>query len=90
MAAFEKVTTGIDNLAPGLDSGSHETKAPALQLAQDQIGRFRVWAGSMGAHHPAGSRMSLDYKLKEASHIHITVVELLEELNTSLESTYWI
>lgn len=85
MATFAKITTGIDVL---VDSSSHEAKERALQLIQDQIGRLRVWAGNMGAHHPAGSRMSLDYKLKEASHIHNTVVELLEELNTTLESAY--
>jgi len=92
IAAFEIITTGVDSLIPGLDprAGSYETKELALQLVQDQIGRFRVWAGNMGAHHPAGSRMSLDYKLKEASHIHAMVVELLEELNTSLESAYGI
>ena len=87
IGAFEEVTTGVDNLAPGPGLSSHETKALALQLVQDQIGRFRVWAGNMGAHRPAGNRMSLDYKLKEASHIHMTVVELLEELNTLLESS---
>ncbi|KAF8418438.1 hypothetical protein EV426DRAFT_707586 [Tirmania nivea] len=81
IATFENVTRSVDNLAPNLDSA----KALALQLVQDQIGRFRVWAGNMGAHHPARSRMSLDHKLKEASHIHDMVVELLEELNTSLE-----
>jgi len=34
--------------------------------------------------------MSLDYKLKEASHIRNTVVELLEELHTTLEGAYRI
>ena len=34
--------------------------------------------------------MSLDYKLKEASHIRNTVVELLEELHTALEGAYTI
>ena len=34
-------------------------------------------------------RMSLDYKLREASHVHNAVLELLEELNGSLmESVY--
>jgi len=90
IATFEKITTDVDNLIPGLDSrtGSFETKELALQLVQDQIGRFSVWAGNVGAHNPASSRMSLDYKLKEAPHIHNTVVELLEELSTSLESAY--
>ncbi|KAF8457010.1 hypothetical protein BGX38DRAFT_1139725 [Terfezia claveryi] len=86
IAAFERITASVDNLAPEPDSKSHESKEPALQLVQDQIGRLRVWAGNMGAHRPAGNRMSLDYKLKEASHIQNTVVELLEELSTSLET----
>jgi len=85
IAAFERLTKGIENC--NLPSGSHEL---ALQLVQDQIGRFRVWAGNLGAHHPTRSRMSLDYKLKEASHIRNTVVELLEELHTTLEGTYRI
>ena len=34
-------------------------------------------------------RMSLDYKLREASHAHDSVLELLEELNGLLmESVY--
>jgi len=85
IGTFEKITKGVGNC--NLASGSHEL---ALQLVQDQIGRFRVWAGNLGAHHPASNRMSLDYKLKEASHIHNTVVELLEELHTTLESVYKI
>ncbi|KAF8458665.1 hypothetical protein BGX38DRAFT_1264971 [Terfezia claveryi] len=86
IAAFDKITTGFGNLGPGQDSGGDETKEISLQLVQDQIGRFRVWSRNMGAHYPAHSRMSLDYKLKEASYLQNTVVELLEELNTSLEA----
>ena len=85
ITTFEQVTACIDNLAHEQDSDSDEAKALALQLVQDQIGRFRVWAANMGAHHQAASRMSLDYKLKEASHIHNTVVKLLTQLNNSLK-----
>lgn len=84
-ATFEKITTGFGYLGPGQDSGGDETNEIALRLVQDQVGRFRVWSGNMGAHYPAHSRMSLDFKLKEASYLQNTVVELLEELNTSLE-----
>ena len=92
ITTFERITTGLGNPAPdsGLDFGSPEAKALALRLVQDQRGRLRVWAGNMGAHHPASSRMSLDYKLKEASHIRNMVVKLLEQLSTSLESAYLI
>jgi len=81
----ERKSTSVDH---GLDLGSHESKELALQLVQDKIRRFRIWAGNMGSHRLAGSRMSLDYKLKEELHIHNTVVESLEEMNTSLESAY--
>ena len=67
-----------------LDNTEHEIpgNGKTFSLVQDQIGRFRVWAGNMGAHRVG--RMSLDYKLREASHVHSTVLELLEELNESL------
>ena len=85
IGSFENITTVVNNLAtPELDSDTHEMKELALQRVRDQIGRFRVWAGNMGAHHRADSRMSLDYKLKEASRVHNMVLELLEELNSSL------
>ena len=77
---FEKAALSVDNLV----AGNHEAKTllGAPQLVQDQIGRLRVWAGNMGAHRVG--KMSLDYKLKEASHIRDTVLELLEELDESL------
>ncbi|KAI5779860.1 hypothetical protein DFH27DRAFT_489111, partial [Peziza echinospora] len=45
---------------------------------QDELGRFMVWAGNMGAHRVG--RMSLDNKLREASHIQKAVTGLLKEL----------
>ena len=84
IANFDKITVGVDSLVAS-DSGNHGTEAP--QLVRDQIGSFRVWAANMGAHRMG--RMSLDYKLREASHVHDAVLELLEELNGSLmESVY--
>lgn len=53
------------------------------QRILDEFGRFRVWAGNSGAHRVG--RVSLDYRLREASHLHEELVELLEELNKNLE-----
>ena len=47
----------------------------AFSMVQDQHGGFRVWAGNMDAHRVG--RISLDHKLREASHIHRSVVKLL-------------
>ena len=63
-----------------------------LELSNDQAiaqrllieaGRFRVWAGNAGAHR--NGRVSLDYRLREASHIHEELSKLLGELNMTLE-----
>lgn len=82
--SFEKVTVGLDNLvASAVDQDCVNKAQPAPHFViQDQIGRFRVWAGNTGAHQKG--RLSLDYELREAAHIHNTVLELLEELNRSL------
>lgn len=49
---------------------------------QDELGRFRVWAGNVGAHR--SGRVSLDHKLRESSQIHAKVSELLTDLDESL------
>ncbi|KAF8424838.1 hypothetical protein EV426DRAFT_597392, partial [Tirmania nivea] len=49
----------------------------------EELGRFRVWAGNTGAHRTG--RISLDYRLREASHIHAQVTKLLTDLLTDLE-----
>ena len=54
-----------------------------VQRLVDEFGRFRVWAGNAGAHRTG--RVSLDYRLREASHIHAELIELLEDLNKDLE-----
>ena len=53
------------------------------QRLSDQFGRFKVWAGNTGAHRTG--RVSLDNRLREASHIRTPLTELLEELNKDLE-----
>jgi hypothetical protein len=48
----------------------------------DCLGRFRLWVGNIGAHRRG--RGSLDYKLREASHIRSRVLELLQNLKSVL------
>lgn len=45
----------------------------------DELGRFRIWAGSMGAHRRG--RSSLDYRLRDASHIKKQTQTLLTDLD---------
>jgi hypothetical protein len=49
----------------------------------DSFGRFQLWVGNIGAHRRG--RASLDYKLREASHIRIRVLELLQDLESVIQ-----
>ena len=45
--------------------------------------RFKLWAGSLGAHRPSGYR-SLEYRLRDASFIRNHVASLLRDLSNSI------
>lgn len=63
---------------------SHEVPAsnPSQLLVfsklQDEKTRFRVWCGNIGAHKTG--RSSLEYRLRDASHIRQQVLRLLDDL----------
>jgi len=59
-----------------LDQG--EEKRPIAANLRDEETRFRVWSGNIGAHKKG--RGSLDYRLRDASHIQKQVINLLEDL----------
>ena len=48
----------------------------------DELGRLRVWAANIGAHQTGQS--SLDFRLRDASHISKQVTKLLMDLEQSL------
>ncbi|KAF1849284.1 uncharacterized protein K460DRAFT_277438, partial [Cucurbitaria berberidis CBS 394.84] len=52
-------------------------------VINDELGRFRLWCGNLGAHRRG--KGSLDYKLREASHIRDRVIELLQNLKSVLQ-----
>ncbi|KAJ6178157.1 hypothetical protein N7519_008618 [Penicillium mononematosum] len=53
-----------------------------LQEWTDELGRLRVWAANIGAHQTRQS--SLDYRLRDASHIKSQIVRLLEQFQELL------
>lgn len=59
----------------------HSEEVP-LQEWKDELGRLRVWAVNIGAHQTRQS--SLEYRLRDASHIKSQVVRLLERTQTLL------
>ncbi|KAF4423164.1 Zinc finger transcription factor ace1 [Fusarium acutatum] len=55
----------------------------SLLKLQNELSRFKVWSGNIGAHKKG--RSSLDHRLRDASNIRNQVVELLEDLRESLQ-----
>ncbi|RBA19098.1 hypothetical protein FPRO05_10027 [Fusarium proliferatum] len=55
----------------------------SLLKLQNELSRFKVWSGNIGAHKKG--RSSLDHRLRDASNIRDQVVELLEDLKDSLK-----
>ncbi|KAI1426685.1 hypothetical protein F5Y12DRAFT_251198 [Xylaria sp. FL1777] len=54
----------------------------SVQTISDQLSKFKLWAGNIGAHRTG--RSSLDYRLRDSSHLHTQVVRLLDNLISSL------
>lgn len=51
----------------------------------DQLGRLKIWAGNIGAFQELPLLSSLDYRLREAPKIVNQVIELLNDLNETLQ-----
>jgi len=60
---------------------AHDAEVPQ-SLWLDELGRLRVWAANIGAHQIGQS--SLDYRLRDASHIKDQIIRLLERLQRLL------
>lgn len=54
---------------------------------EDQDGRFRIWAGNLGAFQKLPSKSSLDYRLRESPKVAIQVQELLQDLHRALDDS---
>ena len=52
---------------------------------EDELGRLRVWTANIGAHQTGQS--SLDFRLRDASHIRHQIVKLLEDLHKTIQDT---
>jgi hypothetical protein len=82
LEAFQQLSTAESQ---GKQIDNHAALLPRIS---DEFGRFKVWSSNIGAHR--SGRSSLDYRLRDASHIQKRVLELLEDLNRSLEEGEFI
>jgi hypothetical protein len=71
LRAFQQFVTEA-NLYPAFEA------EVSCVLWQDELGRLRVWAGNIGVHQMGES--SLEYRLRDASHIRAQVTRLVSEL----------
>ncbi|KAI0021883.1 hypothetical protein F4780DRAFT_253584 [Xylariomycetidae sp. FL0641] len=76
-------TKGFREVRSATDQASGTEPSPSLLSIEDNQSKFRVWSGNIGAHH-VGQR-SLDYRLRDATHIQKEVIRLLTDLEISLE-----
>ncbi|MCJ1459928.1 hypothetical protein MMC28_010307 [Mycoblastus sanguinarius] len=78
-ASFKVCLSLFDNLVSRLKEWSI-LFVPGLapSLWEDELGRLKIWAGNIGAH--LHGQASLDFRLRDASHIRQNVTELLEDL----------
>lgn len=72
LSSFKRMLASIIEKEPEL---SHEITSSEVS---DTIGRFRVWRSNIGAHKTG--RSSLEYRLRDASHIRERAQALLQSL----------
>ena len=78
--AFQILT---DALSASDSKSTEEVDSDALE---DEIGRFRVWAGNLGALQKGHS--SLDYRLRDSPNLLSSALKLLNELEHNLNETF--
>ncbi|RWA12848.1 hypothetical protein EKO27_g2242 [Xylaria grammica] len=73
---------GLSVTGPGTVNGD-PLEEKSLQKIRDEHTRFKIWSGNIGAHREGMS--SLDYRLRDSSHIHDQIIRLLQDLKSVLE-----
>lgn len=69
--------SGLQELITVLSDGGASS---GTGVVESYFERFKLWAGSLGAHRVSGSR-SLQYRLRDASSIRTLLISLLEDLS---------
>lgn len=64
-------------------SGHEKPEGLHVQTWKDELGRLRMWAANIGAHKTGQS--SLDFRLRDSSHIRQQIMKLLAELPERLQ-----
>ena len=64
----------------GFESILDAARSEDSSNAEDNLTRFRIWSGNIGAHHGLPSRGSADFRLREAPEVKSRILELLDDI----------
>ncbi|KAM0342385.1 hypothetical protein ACHAPU_009572 [Fusarium lateritium] len=76
-----------ENTAEVAQDHSSTSREQLLATLETEQGRFRIWAGNIGALRDPDSLSSLDSRLHSAPKVHGAIVSILEGLVESLDRT---
>ena len=63
-------------------SDPQRRKGPVqFEEVTDELERFSLWIGNIGALHPPASSMSLESRLREVEDVQTHILELLRDIN---------
>ena len=83
-ALFNSCFNALRSICSRLEKGStSDTESLQLSRWQDELGRLRLWSANIGAHRTGQS--SLEFRLKDSSHIREQVTSLLLDLGRILQ-----
>ena len=72
----------LSSLVQGL---GHQPQWISNSMICDELDRYRIWAGNIGAFQEAQSPVSLDYRLRAQPKIANQIIELLEDVEEALK-----
>ena len=85
MSISQSFNSCLKALKEVLGSLENRSKEP-LGKWRDELGRFQVWAANIGAHQTGQS--SLDFRLRDASHIQQQIIHLLNDLDELISEVH--
>ena len=81
-SAFEATRKAFRDFLESMQSPDETTSQLKLKTWEDEFGLLCMWAANIGAHQTGQS--SLDFRLRDSSHIRQQVIRLLEEIPKTL------
>lgn len=75
-ACIERLRSVVVNL-----SNSAKPQRLSKNQVNDELERFSLWVGNIGALHPPDSPLSIESRLREAEDVLSHILELLDNLN---------